>query len=236
MDYTIGVMGSASGPIDAAAEAAVRRLGRAIADRHCTLITGACPGLPYAAVRGARGRDGRIIGISPAVSLYEPTHTYDSPVDGFDVLIYTGSGLMGREVINIRSSDIVVIVGGRTGTLGEFAIAYDEGRLIGVLTGTGGVADLVAELTERLAKDTGAVALYDDDPERLLDRLLGYYRDVHSEHPNCFCPATERPADPRTRRSANTAAGGCSPLSLAVAEYPGGGERQGEEPAEREEE
>src|SRR5207244_9938763 len=56
-------------------------------------------------------------------------------VDGFDVLIYTGSGLMGREITNIRSCDIVVIVGGRIGTLGEFAIAYDEGRLIGVLTG-----------------------------------------------------------------------------------------------------
>src|SRR5438093_12370710 len=42
---------------------------------------------------------------------------------------------MGREITNIRSCDIVVIVGGRIGTLGEFAIAYDEGRLIGVLTG-----------------------------------------------------------------------------------------------------
>src|SRR5437667_448881 len=56
-------------------------------------------------------------------------------VDGFDVLIYTGSGLMGREITDIRTCDIVVIVGGRIGTLGEFAIAYDEGRLIGVLTG-----------------------------------------------------------------------------------------------------
>ena len=43
---------------------------------------------------------------------------------------------MGRELINIRSSDIVVVVGGRSGTLGEFAIAYEEGKLIGVLTGT----------------------------------------------------------------------------------------------------
>ena len=42
---------------------------------------------------------------------------------------------MGREITNIRSCDIVVIVGGRIGTLGEFAIAYDEGRLIGILTG-----------------------------------------------------------------------------------------------------
>jgi predicted Rossmann-fold nucleotide-binding protein len=46
---------------------------------------------------------------------------------------------MGREVVNIRSSDIVLIVGGRSGTLGEFSIAYDEGELIGVLLDTGGI-------------------------------------------------------------------------------------------------
>ena len=45
---------------------------------------------------------------------------------------------MPRGVTNIRSCDIMVIVAGRMGTLGEIAIAYDEGWLIGVLTNTGG--------------------------------------------------------------------------------------------------
>jgi predicted Rossmann-fold nucleotide-binding protein len=65
--------------------------------------------------------------------------------EGFDVLIYTGSGLMGREITNIRSGDMVVFAGGRSGTLGELAIAYDEGRLLGVLTGTGGITGMVEE-------------------------------------------------------------------------------------------
>ena len=95
--------------------------------------------LPYEAVRGAKAKGGLVIGISPGLSLDEHREKYHSPVDGFDVLIYTGSGLMGREITNIRSCDMVVIAGGRTGTLGELAIAYDEGRLIGVLTGTGGI-------------------------------------------------------------------------------------------------
>jgi len=187
-------MGSAAEDVDPAVGALVERLGRAVGESGHTLITGACPGLPYAAVRGATAARGLIVGISPALSLYEHVHTYASPVEGFDVLVYTGSGLMGREVINIRSSDIVVIVGGRTGTLGEFAIAYDEGRLIGVLTGTGGVADMVSELTTRLRKDTGAAVLYDDDPERLLHRLVDYYREVHHRRPNCFCPPGFEPA------------------------------------------
>jgi predicted Rossmann-fold nucleotide-binding protein len=71
-----------------------------------------------------------VVGISPALSLQEHVQRYNSPADGFDAIIYTGSGLMAREIENIRSSDIVVIAGGRSGTLGEFAIAYDEDRLI----------------------------------------------------------------------------------------------------------
>ena len=180
----VGVMGSASGYIDPAIAARARSVGRAIAAAGCTLITGACPGLPQEAVLGAASRGGLVLGISPALSEQEHVERYASPTEGFAALIYTGSGLMGREVVNIRSSDIVVVIGGHSGTLGEFAIAYDEGRLIGVLTGTDGVADLVGELVGRLAKDTGAKVLFDVDPERLVARLIEYYRNVHFERPH----------------------------------------------------
>ena len=179
-----GVMGSASGDLDARTVAAVRRLGAAIAASGCTLVTGACPGLPYAAVEGAKAAGGLVVGISPALSETEHFHRFDAPVDGFDVIIYTGSGLMGREVVNIRSSDVVVVAGGRSGTLGEFAIAYDEGRLVGVLTGTGGIADVIRELVSLVKKETGAFVLYDDDPERLVERLIDYYGREHYRRPS----------------------------------------------------
>ena len=177
-------MGSASGELDPHVVAEVTRLGAAVAASDCTLMTGACPGLPYVAVEGAKRAGGLVIGISPALSEREHEQRFGSPVEGFDVLVYTGSGLMGREVVNIRSSDIVVIVGGRSGTLGEFAIAYDEGRLIGVLTNTGGVADMVAELVARMEKETGAHVLYDDDPDRLVRRLVHYFRTTHFLRPS----------------------------------------------------
>ena len=82
---------------------------------------------------------------------------------------------MGRELVNIHSSDIVVVVGGRSGTLGEFAIAYEEGKLIGVLTGTGGITEVLPALETTLFKATGAEVLYDDDPATLVDRLLERY-------------------------------------------------------------
>jgi len=136
MRLTIGVMGSADDNTDPSIASKALALGRAIANQSFVLISGACPGLPYECALGARDNGGMSIGISPALSLDEHVHKYHSPTDAFDVLIYTGSGLMGREVTNIRSSDMVVIVGGRSGTLGEFAIAYDEGKLIGVLEGS----------------------------------------------------------------------------------------------------
>ena len=182
----IGVMGSASGDLDDRVVALVRRLGAAIAERGCTLLTGACPGLPYAAVEGAKRAGGLVVGISPALSEREHAERYDAPTEGFDSLIYTGSGLMGREVVNIRSSDVVIIVGGRSGTLGEFAIAYDEGRLIGVLTGSGGIADMIDEIVARIQKDTGACVLYDDDPDRLVRRCVDYYRAEHFRHPSAL--------------------------------------------------
>jgi uncharacterized protein (TIGR00725 family) len=189
MRLTIGVMGSRGGDLSAANLSKAHRLGEAIAARDAVLITGGCPGLPYEAVRGAKAKGGLVIGISPGLSLDEHRGKYRSPVDGFDVLIYTGSGLMGREITNIRSCDMVVIAGGRTGTLGELAIAYDEGRLIGVLTGTGGITELVEPIIRASGKRTGACVLYDEDPERLVDRLIHYYRTEHVRKPSCFCDA-----------------------------------------------
>jgi len=189
MKLTIGVMGSSGGELSEEVRAKAYRLGEAIAERDAIIITGGCPGLPYEAVKGAKAKGGLVIGISPGLSIDEHQGKYGSPVEGFDVLIYTGSGLMGREITNIRSCDIVVIVGGRTGTLGELAIAYDEGRLIGVLTGTGGITEIVETIIGASGKETGACVLYDDDPARLVDRLIQYYHTEHFRKPSCFCDA-----------------------------------------------
>lgn len=182
----IGVMGGAGQQITHAHLKMAHALGREIARRGCILVTGACPGLPLAAADGAMREGGLVVGISPGLSLDEHIHKYGSPAEGHDVLIYTGSGLMGREVVNIRSSDMVVIVGGRSGTLGELAIAYDEGKLIGVLRGTGGITGLVPKILSVCKKDTGARVLYASDPQRLVSELIRLYQKHHFRHPSCF--------------------------------------------------
>ena len=170
-----GVMGSAGGDLAVSNLDLCRELGRAIAENGCCLLTGACPGLPHEAVLGAKEVGGHVIGISPAMSLKEHVETFDSPYKEYDVLIFTGLGLMGRELINIRSCNIVVVVGGRSGTLGEFSIAYEEGKLIGVLTGTGGITTALPALESTLGKKTGAEVIYDADPQRLISLLLERY-------------------------------------------------------------
>lgn len=195
-----GVMGSADGNSPAAVAASARRLGRVLAEQGATVVTGACPGLPHEAAQGAKEAGGLCVGISPALSRDEHASRYRSPVEPYDLLVFTGSGLMGREVVAIRSSDIIVIIGGHSGTLGEFAIAYDEGRLIGVLTGTGGIADCIDELTAAIDKSTGAVVLYDDDPDELVHRLIAYYRAEHHRRPNIFTDGTGRAPPQRVAR------------------------------------
>lgn len=174
MALKVGVMGGASGDMTPARLSAAETLGGAVARAVCVLVTGACPGLPLAAARGAKSAGGAVLGISPGLSLDEHLFKYRSPAEFHDILVFTGSGLMGREVDNIRTSDIVVIAGGRSGTLGELAIAYDEGKLIGVLTGTGGISDLVRDILAACAKETGARVVYDPDPSGWSPNCSGF--------------------------------------------------------------
>lgn len=193
----IGVMGSAAEISDTEHIQQCRSLGRAIAKQGCCVLTGACPGMPHEVVLGAREAGGHSMGISPAVHLREHINLFNSPYKEYDVMIYTGLGLMGRELINIRSSDIIVVVGGRCGTLGEFAIAYEEGKLIGVLTGTGGITGVLPQLVDSLGKKTGSEVMYDANPQQLVTRLLQRFQSADYEctckPESCGCGPAETP-------------------------------------------
>ena len=169
----IGVMGSASGPQtqDPLARGKARALGAEVGRRGHILINGACPGLPHDAMLAAQEAGGMTIGISPAYSEYEHIHDYLSPHD-HDIIMYTGLGFMERDIINIRSSDGIVVVSGGVGTLNEFTIAYDEGRPVGVVTNSGGISnDLGHIITDLCRRELPPNIVFDDDPAALLDKL-----------------------------------------------------------------
>jgi uncharacterized protein (TIGR00725 family) len=200
MNVQIGVMGSAGGRISPEELVLARRVGRRIAELGCTIVTGACPGLPHAAVLEAHAAGGVSLGISPALSREEHVNVYGSPLQPYTTMVFTGSGLMGRETHNIHSSDFVVFVGGRSGTLGEFCIAYDEGKLIGVLLDSGGISNELPRIAGLVQKDTGSILVTDRKPDALIDRL----REIHTQRAIPSALAFNRNAEYQIRRPAVT--------------------------------
>jgi uncharacterized protein (TIGR00725 family) len=174
---TVGVMGSSGGILPPEVLNKVFDLGREIGRRGYTLITGACPGIPHEAVKGAKSVGGFVVGISPALNIEEHITRFKAPIRGYNALVYTGSGLMGREIENIRSCDVVIFAGGRSGTLGEFAIAYDESKIIGILSDTDGITAHLSTIISMVKKDTGAVMVASPDPADLMDKLEVVYKN-----------------------------------------------------------
>jgi uncharacterized protein (TIGR00725 family) len=176
MKIKVGVMGAAEeSPSDVLRDKAIA-LGTVIAARDVILLTGATTGLVYATGKAAHDAGAMHVGVSPAVDEREHLERYGLPTDACDVIIYTGFGLKGRNVVLVRSCDVALFISGSIGSLNEFTIAYDEGKVIGCLTGTGGVADEIERLIAAFQKETKARVFYDDDQERLLDACLAEAR------------------------------------------------------------
>jgi len=172
MKIKIGVMGPSAEPDSPRMAELARALGKAIAARDLILLTGATTGAIYLIGKTARDAGALHIGISPGANETEHAERFKLPIDACDALIYTGFGLKGRNVVLVRSCDIVIIFAGSIGGLNEFTIAYDEGKVIGCLKGSGGAADEVERLVDAFQKPTKARIVYDDDPAKLIDACL----------------------------------------------------------------
>jgi uncharacterized protein (TIGR00725 family) len=172
MKIKVGVMGSAEALAATALREKALVLGKAIASHDVILLTGATSGVVYETGKAASDAGALHIGISPASDEREHIERYQLPLDACAAIIYTGFGLKGRNVVLVRSCDVVLFIAGSMGSLNEFTIAYDEGKVIGCLTGSGGVADRIEEIVSTFQKPTKALVLYEDDPDRLVDVCL----------------------------------------------------------------
>lgn len=178
MKIKVGVMGSAAeasrdipGNLDSKAMA----LGQALAAREIILLTGGTTGIVYTVGKAAHDAGVFHVGISPGGSESDHVERYKLPTDACDLLVYTGFGLKGRNVVLVRSCDIVLFIAGSMGSLNEFSIAHDEGKIMGCLTNTGGVADEVDYLLERFSKETGARVFKNADANALVEACLAAF-------------------------------------------------------------
>ncbi|MBI3335717.1 MAG: LOG family protein [Candidatus Portnoybacteria bacterium] len=155
---------------DACAKA--EEVGRLIAKHGAVIVTGATIGIPWLAAKGAKEAGGLSIGLSPAASEKEHVKVYNLPTDYFDLIIYTGFNYSGRNLLLVRSSDASIIICGRMGTLNEFTIAFEDGKPIGILSGSGGTLELIDEIIEESHRSDPGGVIYDSEPETLVKKVL----------------------------------------------------------------
>src|SRR6267143_279716 len=116
---------------------AAKEVGVQIAARNAITVTGGLGGVMEAACRGAKEKGGMVVGIIPNEDM-----SYANPY--CDIIIPTGIGF-ARNFITAYSADVAIVVGGGAGTYIEACVAYQKGKPIVELTGTGGTADKIAD-------------------------------------------------------------------------------------------
>lgn len=171
LQYAICVSGAAGGPTIHTSHVLAETAGAAIAKHGHILTTGATVGLPYYAARGAKLAGGMSIGFSPASSFRAHLRKYRLPHKYFDFINFTGLDYVGRDQYLVQSSDAVITIGGRIGSLHEFVTALESRKPCGVLLGSGGAADAIPGIME-LEPQFKRLVVYDDDPVKLVDKIV----------------------------------------------------------------
>lgn len=185
--YQICVSGATKGESVEEGKKLAEIAGRTIAKSGHALMTGATVGLPYYAAVGYKKAGGKIsVGISPATSKVEHVVKYRLPTKPFDVIIYTGLHYIGRDALLITSSDAVLSIGGRLGTLHESTIAIETHTPIGFLQGVGGIGDEIKNLLRAAERDNSEDILFGNDPIELLARLTTLLDEQHKKYRHVY--------------------------------------------------
>jgi uncharacterized protein (TIGR00725 family) len=106
-------------------EQRAEEVGRLLAQRGCTVVTGGLGEVMAAASRGAKSAGGATIGVLPGESRHDANEWVDH-------VVVTGIG-HARNLAVVASSDAVIAVGGSWGTLAEIGFAARLGRRVVVL-------------------------------------------------------------------------------------------------------
>lgn len=183
MKFKIGVFGSNAEELETSVIEKAKQIGKELARYKIIIITGASSGLPYHAAQEAAKKGAEIWGYSP-VSNVENQKRF-APNDDISIykkLIFVPkifllsnnleSSKKYRNVVSTATCDAGIIISGRWGTLNEFTNLYDMGKIIGVLTGTRGVADELPTLTQKISKKSKAKIIFSSSPKELVKKVI----------------------------------------------------------------
>ncbi len=172
--YQICVSGAAKGDSVKLGYGLAKIVGVQIVKQGHIVLTGATTGLPYAAAQAAKAIEKdqvTSIGVSPAASRLAHVNKYHLPTDAYDLIMYTGFDYTGRDLLLVRMSDALIMVGGRIGTLNELSVALEDHRPVGVLLGSGGMTNEVAAVLTA-AKRSRSGIIFGTDPAKLIQDVV----------------------------------------------------------------
>ncbi|MEK7505747.1 MAG: hypothetical protein AAB597_02540 [Patescibacteria group bacterium] len=148
-----------------------REMGKEIVRQNGVIITGATTGFPTWAAMGSKEEKGISIGFSPATSERDHLLSYRLPTEYMDIIVYTGFGYSGRNLILTRSSEAVLIGCGRIGTINEFTIAYEDQKPIGILRGSWETDEVIQEIISKGHRLNERI-VFDDNPKTLVEKIV----------------------------------------------------------------
>jgi uncharacterized protein (TIGR00725 family) len=170
--YQICVSGAHNGASVENGKEMAMALGKAIANAGHTLMTGATVGLPNYAAEAYKAAGGTMsLGISPAATKIEHVVKYRLPTEAYDSILFTGLHYVGRDALLITSSDAVASIGGRMGTLHEFAISMETDTPIGFLQGAGGISTEISDILHAAGESRSQNVVFSEDPSELIAQL-----------------------------------------------------------------
>lgn len=173
--YQFCVSGASRGQSVAEGRDLAIRAGKSIAQSKLTLLSGATVGLPNYAAEGYKEAGGQIsLGISPAASKIEHVLKYRLPTKAYDTILFTGLNYVGRDNLLISSSDAVISIGGRLGTLHEFTIAMEIEKPIGFLQGAGGISEQIMDILHAAGENKSKLVFFSEDPDDLIKQMKSY--------------------------------------------------------------
>lgn len=185
--YQICVSGSSKGKSLEMGKRLADEIGELIAKRGHALLTGATTGIPHLSAKAYKRAGGLMsVGISPASSKVEHVMKYRLPTRPYDVIIYSGMHYIGRDMFLINSSDGVISIGGRLGTLHEAMIAVETDKPIAFLDGAGGTGSEMMNIMKAAGRQPSDNQLFGTNPKELLDQLIAIIDDEYKGYVNLY--------------------------------------------------
>ena len=142
------------------------KIGKYIAQKNCSLLSGGRGGVMKAVSKGAYDEGGVVVGILPGDDFSEAN-------EYCTIVIPSGIGY-ARNSMNILSADIIISLGGKAGTLSELAYAWHYRKPVIACSFTGGwskkiVAEPIDERYESLFYTANSL----EEVYKYIDKLLG---------------------------------------------------------------